>query len=132
MHSSLTDYERQMISKLPSEIASLADRYPIQVMNVAHSWENRPLPENYIPHHISVYCGDSEESSVLFLNGKFVDFTPVQVKRENTSLSVRVDGDFVYIEIEGREVLNKLGGLVLPEISFSPEELIKNISLEEN
>lgn len=129
MSSSLTEYEHKIISKLPSEIASLADKYPIQVMNVANSWEIQPLPENYIPHYISVFCGDSEESSIFFLDGELVDYTPVNVERKNTSLSVRIDGNFVYIEIEGQEILNKLGGVVLPEMNFLSEEIIQNINL---
>jgi len=132
MHSSLTEYERNKIAKLPAKIAELADRYLIQVLNVADSWDKKPLPENYTPHYVSVYCGDNEDSSMLVLDGELIDFTPVEAERKSTSLSIKIDGTFVYIEIEGQEILNKLGGVVLPEINLLYQEIIPDISLETN
>lgn len=131
MYFSLTEYERNKISKLPAEIAALADRHLIQVLNVADSWDKQPLPENYSPHYISVYCGDDEDSSILVLDGELIHYTPVKAERKSTSLSIKIDGNFVYIEVEGQEILNKLGGVVLPEINFSSQE-IPNINLETN
>lgn len=43
-----------------------------------------------------------------------------------------IDGEFAYIEVEGRQVLNKLGGIVLPEVAINPELLIQSIIKGEN
>jgi hypothetical protein len=130
MTYTISPADLEQIAKLPPEIAALAPKYPIQLVNVADSWNNKPLPENYIPRDIEVYCGDSEEVLIYVLEGEILDFNPVEADRKSTSLSVRIDGDFVYIEIEGKEILNKLGGVILPEISFSPEEILQNLVTE--
>ncbi|ODG99637.1 hypothetical protein A4S05_37260 [Nostoc sp. KVJ20] len=50
----------------------------------------------------------------------------------NSQFAIRIDGEFAYIEVEGRQVLNKLGGIVLPEVAINPELLIQSILKGEN
>jgi hypothetical protein len=113
--------------KLPPDIASLADRYPVQLVNVADSWDKKPLPENYIPREIEVYCTEDETPRIYVFEGELIDFIPMEAERKSTSLTMIIDGQFVYIEIEGREILNRLGGVILPEIVLIPENLALNI-----
>lgn len=118
----------QIISKLPPEIASLADRYPSEILNTADSWDEKPFPNGYIPKSIEVYCGDEEV--VFILDGLLDFYQPITIGRNSTSLTVMIDSNFAYIEIEGKEILNKLGGVVLPDIVNYPSEVLTEIAGE--
>ncbi|MBD2451149.1 hypothetical protein H6G76_29270 [Nostoc sp. FACHB-152] len=124
----LNQRDWQIISKLPPEIASLADRYPSEILNTADSWDEEPFPNGYIPESIEVYCGDEE---VVFIIDGLLDFyQPTTIGRNSTSLTVMIDSNFAYIEIEGKEILNKLGGVVLPDIVNYPSEVLTEIAGE--
>lgn len=124
MTYTISPSDLEQIAKLPPEIASLAPKYPVQLVNVADSWNRKPLPENYIPREIEVYCTDDENPCIYVFEGELIDFIPVEAERKSTSLTIVIDGEFVYIEIEGQEILNRLGGVVLPEIIGVPEDVI--------
>ncbi|MHC5746496.1 MAG: hypothetical protein ACYTXT_32300 [Nostoc sp.] len=128
----LSDYDRKQIAKLPPDIAALADKYPSEILNTADSWDNLPFDVNYFPECLEVYSGDADDANIFVLNGVLKDYVPVPAEKNTSSITVMIDGEFAYIEIEGRQVLNKLGGIVLPEVAINPDVLIQSILKGEN
>lgn len=128
MTYSLNQQDRAIISLLPAEIAALADKYPSEILNTAESWDEEPFPCGYIPEFIDVYCGD--ESVVFIADGELKFYQPIVIARNLTSLTVMIDSNFAYIEIEGKEILNKLGGVILPDMITSPSALMIEIAGE--
>lgn len=124
----LNQRDWEIISKLPPEIASLAERYPSEILNTADSWDEEPFPKGYIPKSIEVYCGDEEV--VFILDGLLDFYQPINISRNSTTLTVMIDSNFAYIEIEGKEILNKIGGVVLPDIVNYPSEVLTEIAGE--
>ncbi|MBD2651184.1 hypothetical protein [Nostoc foliaceum] len=127
-----SDYDRKQLAKLPPDIAALADKYPSEILNTADSWDNLPFDANYFPECLEVYSGDADDANIFVLNGVLKDYVPSYAEKNTSSITVMIDGEFAYIEVEGRQVLNKLGGIVLPEVAINPELLIQSILKGEN
>ncbi|SRR5579883_560170 len=123
-----SDYELRKIEQLPEEIADLAQKYPIDIVNVAESLEEPPFPENYIPEIIEVYYGDSEVSDILVVQGEIRSFTTRELEENEAVIAVHIDGKWVYIEIEGKELINKLDGIVLPSVIADVPTLAQSIA----
>jgi hypothetical protein len=123
-----SEYDLREIAKLPAEIAVLAEKYPCEIINIADAWNEEPFPDGYIPHIFEIYYGTSDDANVYIVDGVLQDYN-VPAKGGNTpSVSILFDGNFAYIEIEGREVLNKLGGAVLPHVTINPSTLINMLT----
>lgn len=133
-HTAISDVDWKRIAKLPSEIAILAHKYPSSVVNAADNYFRAPLPEGYWPtNYIEVYYGeDPEDTSLdikcLIRDGKPVyELTHLDLKEpaDKNVVQVLFDGDFVYIEIEGKIALNRLGGAILPDVLIRPETMLQ-------
>jgi len=129
----LTDYDREQIAiKLPSDIAVLADKYPCEVYNAAEVWDDEPFPFYYVPQYVEIYSDAGEQPSLCILEGVLTDYTPAKREINTSTIQVVIDGKFAYIEIEGRVIINHLGGIVLPEISLNPDKLLQVLLQESN
>ena len=91
-----------------------------------------PFDANYFPECLEVYSGDADDANIFVLNGVLKDYVPADAEKNTSSITVMIDGEFAYIEVEGRQVLNKLGGIVLPEVAINPDVLIQSILKGEN
>ncbi|MBD2438854.1 hypothetical protein [Nostoc sp. FACHB-110] len=114
--SEFSDYELQLLSKLPLDIALLANNYRIDILNAAEFWDEPPFPENYVPELVEIYYEDAESPHVFIRNGKLEDYTLIASETNAKSIAVQIDHQWAYIQIEGQEILNRLGGVVLPEV----------------
>ncbi len=123
-----SDYELRKIEQLPKEIADLAQKYPIDIVNVAESWEELSFPENYIPEIIEVYYGDSAVSDVLVVNGEIQSFTTRELEENEAVIAVHIDGKWAYIQIEGKELINKLDEIILPSVIADVPTLAQSIA----
>ncbi|GAX39001.1 hypothetical protein [Nodularia sp. NIES-3585] len=119
-------YDLKQIAKLPPAIAALAEKYPSDILNAAEVWDEPPFPENHIPEIIEIYYGETEVSDVLIINGEIKDFRVRDVD-DNTPISVLIDDQHTYLQIEGKEIMNRLGGVILPELFIDPTTLIKSV-----
>lgn len=128
----LNDYDRQEIAKLPPDIAALADKYPCEIVNVVDSWDDEPFPDNYIPQYVEIYSDAGEQTSLCILDGVLTDYVPALLSINTSTVQVIIDGKFTYIEIEGRVIINHLGGVVLPELAINPSELLQVLLKESN
>lgn len=119
-----SEYDLREIAKLPSDIAVLANKYPCEIINIADAWNDDPFPDGYIPRIFEIYYGTSDDANVYIVDGVLQDYNVPEKDGHTSSVSILFDGNFAYIEIEGREILNKLGGAVLPHVTIDPSTLV--------
>ncbi|MGF1979784.1 MAG: hypothetical protein RMY30_029940 [Nostoc sp. CmiSLP01] len=125
--SNLSDYEMQLLIKLPFDIALMVNNYRADIINAAEFWDEPPLAENYVPEFIEVYYGDAESPHIFIVNGELKDYSATNLPDSAKSISVLIDDQWAYIEIEGKVILNRLGGVVLPDVLVSPSTLINSV-----
>jgi hypothetical protein len=113
---------------LSPDIAALVDKYPREMMNVIYAWEERPFPEGYIPKRIDIYYALPGEVNVRILDGVLTKYNVPEFEGNPHYVSVFFDEKIAYIEIEGQEVLNKLGGATLPKVTIDPSTLIEMLT----
>ncbi|AUT04629.1 hypothetical protein CLI64_29775 (plasmid) [Nostoc sp. CENA543] len=118
------EYFLNKIAKLPPDISALVDKYPHEIMNVIYAWDDEPFPDNYIPETMDIYYGMSETVNVSVVNGVLRKYNVPKFNTNPPSVTVWFDGSIVYIEIEGKEVLNKLGGASLPQVTIDTSTFI--------
>ncbi|MCF2151948.1 hypothetical protein IQ276_037195 [Desmonostoc muscorum LEGE 12446] len=123
-----SEYDLREIAKLPSDISALANKYPCEIINVADAWNDDPFPDGYIPRIFEIYYGTSENANVYIVDGVLQEYNVPEFEGNAPSVSVLFDGNFAYIEIEGREILNKLGGAVLPSVTINPSTLVQMLT----
>ncbi|WP_341531990.1 hypothetical protein WKK05_40590 (plasmid) [Nostoc sp. UHCC 0302] len=128
----ISETDRKRILRLPPDIAALANRYPSEIVNVSDSWDNKPFPEGYVPQSIEVYTAEIENAVISIWDNVLLGYIPYQTESNPSSLTLILDADFAYIEIEGREILNHIGGAVIPEINTDISGLLQSIILGKN
>lgn len=126
----LTEYDRQQIANLPLEIASLADKYPCEIVNVVESWDDLPFPANYTPQYIEVYANAGDVPNLCVLEGNLTDYLPIETDNAKT-IQVIIDGKFAYIEVEGKVLIDNIGGVIFPVIATNPAELMQILTKEQ-
>lgn len=125
--NNLSEYELQLLTKLPLDIVALVNNYRTDVINAAEFWNEPPFPENHIPEFIEIYYGDAESPHIFIMNGEIKDYKVSNLPDNTKSISVLIDDQWAYIQIEGKEILNRLGGVVLPDVLVSPSTLINSL-----
>ncbi|WP_237088475.1 hypothetical protein [Nostoc sp. PCC 7120 = FACHB-418] len=45
---------------------------------------------------------------------------------------MQIDDQWAYIQIEGQEILNRLGGVILPDVVIEPTALLNSVLQVEN
>ena len=121
----------KIAAKFPQAIVNLCDKYPIAIWNALDSLEVTPLPNNYIPTAIEIYYADTFGPQVFILDGKLQEYVSVEeIQKDHNSISVLIDYDWAYIQIEGQVILDRLGGVILPEVLIKPEILIHSVLSE--
>jgi hypothetical protein len=122
------EYDLKLIAKLPPSIQALKEKYPVSIVNAAEYWDEPPLPEGYIPGDVEVFYGDDvNDSDLLILNGNLDSFTLEEPEGEPPVMSVLIDGSWAYIQIEGQIILNRLGGVALPDVLVDPAALLQSV-----
>ncbi|MBA3920214.1 MAG: hypothetical protein H0X31_00325 [Nostocaceae cyanobacterium] len=114
----ISRYQLEQIKKLPPEMIMWASKYPVEIVNLAESLDDDELPSNYVPEMLEVYYGVQDSPSIFVHNGVLKDFDMETARKQNPSVSVMVDDRWVYIEIEGNILLNKINGIILPDVSI--------------
>ncbi|MBD2774307.1 hypothetical protein [Iningainema tapete] len=112
----LPEEQALIVRKLPPQSAQLRYKYPNAIWNAADCWNDAPLPANYKPNRIEIYYADQalqphihfENDSVQYIN------LPADIGQSQV-IQVWVDGKCSYVEVSGQIILNKLGGVQLPQ-----------------
>jgi hypothetical protein len=125
--NNLSEYEWQLLSKLPLDIAALVDNYRVDIINAAEFWDEPQFPENYVPVLIEIYYCAAESPHIFIVNGELKDYNVSGFLDNTKSISVLIDDQWAYIQIEGNVILNRLGGVVLPDVLVNPSTLINSL-----
>lgn len=125
--NNLSEYEWQLLSKLPLDIAALVNNYRIDIINAAEFWDEPPFPVNHVPEFIEIYYGDAESPHIFIVNGELKDYNVSNLPDNTQSISVLIDDQWAYIQIESNVILNRLGGVALPDVLVSPSTLINSL-----
>jgi len=127
MNYKFSEGDLKRITKLPAWIQALKDKYPVSVVNTADTWEEQPLLEDYIPKEVEIFYGDDVDDSDLFIrDGKLYSFSLREPVNANV-IQVLIDGNWAYIQVEGRIFLDRLGGVILPEVVVNPEAILHSV-----
>ncbi|MBD2531904.1 hypothetical protein H6G97_20875 [Nostoc flagelliforme FACHB-838] len=130
--SQFSAYELEQLAKLPSEIAALANKYRVDIVNAGEFWDQPPFPDNYIPELVEIYYGYTDSPDVFIRNGVLEDYRVRNLDDNTPSVAVQIDDQWAYIQIEGREILNRLGGVVLPDVIVKPSLLLNSVFKGQN
>lgn len=122
-----TEYELQQLAKLPAGIAALAEKYPVDIVSAAEYWDMPPLPEGYVPDNIEIYYDDHYQPYLSIECGKLTSFQLREPGNEPTTVVVMLDHNWAYAQIEGRVILDRLGGVVLPDVLLNPVSLLQTV-----
>ena len=126
MSEKLTDYELQQIrKKLPPKIQALKDKYPQTVYNVSEAWGLKPLPHGYIAEQISIFYGDNPAGAdISFFEGELIVFE-LNLPKDKNVIKMSIDADWAYIQVGKEVLLDRLGGVILPDILLEQGRLLE-------
>lgn len=119
---SLTELEG--IQKMPPWMQDLAEKYPIEIANAVEVWSENEFPNNYVPTSIEVYYEPSDEPDIFIYEREVINYLVKESLQTSTSIMVDIDGRWAYVEIEGKVIVDKLGGVILPEVIVDPSLLM--------
>lgn len=117
-------------SKLPPQYAALKDKYPVAISNVAEYWDIPSYPSGYVPQLIEIYYEDEADDSAIFIkNGQLVSIRLENTVKDPTVIMMEIDDQWAYIQLEGRIILDRRGGAILPDVVVNPSVLLSTILL---
>lgn len=119
--------ELENLAKLPPEIAALADKYPVEIVNAAEFWNDPLFPDNYIPHLVEIYYGNTDGPDVFVMDGELISFHMRHLEAVTPIIAVQIDDQWAYIQIKGQEILNRLGGVVFPDVIINPTTFLHSV-----
>lgn len=125
--TNLSEYELQLLSNLPLDIVALVNNYHTEIINAADFWDEPPFPDNHVPEIIEIYYSDAESPHIFIVNGELKDYKVTNLLDNTKSISVLIDDQWAYIQIEENVILNRLEGVVLPDVLVSPSTLINSL-----
>ena len=127
MSEKFSEYELEQLSKLPKDIAALAHKYKIDIVNAGEVWGEPAFSPGYNPSSIQIYYGSEKEPSISTLDGKLDEYNVSEPDDKLKSLAVMFDGQWGYIQVEGKVIIDRLGGVIFPEVIIEPSTLIQSI-----
>lgn len=126
----LKGYQKEFIKLFP-HLSGFASKYFVkhynEFINAVDSWDDEALPDGYIPQNVEVYYCKSHSPHIYVVDGVLQDYNSPELEDNNSSITLIIDSSFAYIQVEEKEILNKLGGAILPEIIMNPSTMLSNV-----
>jgi len=120
---------REIEHKLPPEIAALKEQHPIAISLVADYYDAPPFPQGYVPKLIEVYFDElADGPGIIYRQEKGLVFDFDFYQPNCSAFFMDVDHQVAYVRLGSLVLLNRVEGIVLPDI---PPELEINIPAEE-
>ena len=124
----LTERElAQIRRRLPRDIQALKDKYPQAVYNTSEAWGAKPFPHGYVPESISIFYTDDPSGrgpDISFYEGNLISFN-LEPSKDNDVIKVSIDAEWAYIQVGRKVLLNRLGGVILPDILLEQKTLLE-------
>ncbi len=115
------------IEKLPLGIQQLKDKYPVSISNVALDYNLPRLTERDVVKSIAIYYGDDVDEADWFFRDGVTEIFNDRIPKDPHVIRMTVNGDWAYIQIEGRIVFDRLGNVTLPPVFFDIESQINGV-----
>lgn len=113
----LSDFQLQEISKLPPELAALKDQYPVAISLVAEYYDAPPFPQGYEPKLIEIYFDEQADGpGILYRKEKGFSFDFDFYKPSSSAFFMDIDHQAAYVRLGSLVLLNRVEGVVLPDI----------------
>jgi hypothetical protein len=126
----LQRYQKEFVALFPG-LSSFADQYFVkhfnEFKNAVDYWDDEPFPEGYTPFNIEIYYCKSHSPHIYIVEGILQNYDLPKMEENNPSITLFIDSNLAYIQIEGKEILNKIGGAILPETIMNPSTTLNNI-----
>lgn len=124
-----SEYELGVLSNLPMDLAVLANQESnrVSMINAAEYYNEPPFPDNYIPEFIEVYYQDADSPHIFIVKGQLKDYNVANLPDVTKTVSVLIDDEWAYVEVEGHVILNRLGGVILPDVLVNPSNLVDSL-----
>ena len=116
-------------SKLPPQFAALKDKYPLTICNVAEFWDLSGYPEGYIPEWIDIYYKDEPtmQADISIRDGQLTYVELEDPVTDPSLIYMTIEDDPAYVQIEGKVIVNRLKGVVLPDALVNSEVMLRSI-----
>ena len=83
-----------------------------------------------MPQLIEIYYEDEADDSTIFIkNGQLVSIRLENTVKDPTVIMMEIDDQWAYIQLEGRIILDRRGGAILPDVVVNPSVLLSTILL---
>ncbi len=117
----LSPSQLKAIEKLPLGIQQLKDKYPVSISNVALDYNLPKLTEHDVVKSIVIYYGDDVDEADWFFRDGVTEIFNDRIPADPHVIRMTVNGDWAYIQIEGRVVFDRLGSVKLQTVFFDIE-----------
>lgn len=114
MHYQHTPQQLEEIKQLPQSIQQLKDVYPISIANIALDYALPPLRRDDALTSMEIYFGDDAEEADWFIRDGVTEYFDEREPSDISVIRIKVNGDWAYIQLGGKEVFNRLGDIELP------------------
>jgi len=111
---------------LPPELQEFGYAYPNATFNAAVDWNQPVLTET--PQHVEVYYGDESDGPDREVIGGQLDSPSLEEPSADDLNVIQVCADghgWIYIEVEGWVLLDRIQGVSLPEAIADPEATVR-------
>jgi len=110
---------------LPPELQEFGYAYPNATFNAARAWNLPALTET--PQDIEIYYGDESDGPDRYVVGdRIKGFSWEEPSADDLNvIQVAGDDDWIYIEVEGWVLLDRIQGVSLPEAIADPEATVR-------
>jgi hypothetical protein len=107
-----------MIADLPEWAQAYADKWPVPTCQAAMYWKEPPAGA-FIPQNIEVYLNGLVDPSLVMTDGK-VNFGDIaEFAKPHQAIAIEFESVVRYVEIEGKDLLNTVGRIILPDCLIS-------------
>jgi len=113
----LSDVQLREISKLPPELAVLKEQHPVAISLVAEYYDAPPFPTGYEPKLIEIYFDEQADGpGILYQKAKGFSTDFDFYKPNSSAFFMDIDHQVAYVRLGSLVLLNRVEGIVLPDI----------------
>jgi hypothetical protein len=111
---SFMDSDWAMVADLPEWAQAYAEAWPVPTCQAAMYWNEAPAGR-MVPKLIEVYLNGRPEAAVVIHRGEVVSGDITEFFGEHKAIAIEFDSIVRYVDIEGKNLLNTVGLLILPD-----------------
>lgn len=120
---------REIDRKLPPALAALKEQHPVAISLVADYYDAPSFPAGYEPDLIEIYFDEAADGpGILYRRDKGLTFDFDFYQPNASAFLMDVDHQVAYVRLGSSTLLNRVEGIVLPDI---PSEKAINIPADE-